>query len=229
MGLTVRTRHESARCYILYVYMYVYICVYTYYISISISIYLYIYIYIYIYIYVYVYFRPGRAPLDRYLIWNGPYGQDAPRKCQVLYITYIHIYLIYISMYICICMYIWVYTYIRPGRAPLDRYLIWNGPYGQDAPRKCQVLYITYIHIYLIYISMYICVCMYICVYTYIRPGRAPLDRYLIWNGPCGQDAPRKCQVLYITYIHIYLIYISMYICIYRYMLGRAARRWIVT
>jgi hypothetical protein len=26
-------------------------------------------------------FRPGRAPADRYLIWNGPYGGDAPRKC----------------------------------------------------------------------------------------------------------------------------------------------------
>lgn len=26
-------------------------------------------------------FRPGRAPPDRYLIWNGPFGCDAPRKC----------------------------------------------------------------------------------------------------------------------------------------------------
>lgn len=26
-------------------------------------------------------FRPGRAPPDRYLIWNGPYGCEAPRKC----------------------------------------------------------------------------------------------------------------------------------------------------
>eukprot|EP00929_Paragymnodinium_shiwhaense_P026569 TRINITY_DN15787_c1_g1_i1.p1 TRINITY_DN15787_c1_g1~~TRINITY_DN15787_c1_g1_i1.p1 ORF type:complete len:568 (-),score=111.00 TRINITY_DN15787_c1_g1_i1:633-2174(-) len=26
-------------------------------------------------------FRPGRAPRDRYLLWNGPFGGDAPRQC----------------------------------------------------------------------------------------------------------------------------------------------------
>ena len=26
-------------------------------------------------------FRPGRAPRDRYLVWNGPYGGSAPRQC----------------------------------------------------------------------------------------------------------------------------------------------------
>lgn len=26
-------------------------------------------------------FRPGRRPRDRYLIWNGPFGESAPRQC----------------------------------------------------------------------------------------------------------------------------------------------------
>merc|ERR1712187_673645 len=26
-------------------------------------------------------FKPGRAPRDRYLMWNGPYGGAAPRHC----------------------------------------------------------------------------------------------------------------------------------------------------
>ena len=63
-------------------------------------------------------FRPGRAPLDRYLIWNGPYGQDAPRKCQVLYIIciyvciYMCVYVLYIYIYIYISIYIYIYIYI---------------------------------------------------------------------------------------------------------------------